>query len=139
MARAQGILWRGSGEVIEPKDLNQKCEALSGLLKEKIGPRGATLEKQVKSTGRRLPKRLHQEADVILEARKKAPHPKLAATVDSQRVGTAFTRLTDHLEAIDPKDRRKGKLLGWLGYQVFNLILIATALILLLLWRGYLG
>ena len=125
--------------MIDRKDLNEKSESLKTLLKAKHGARGRSLEARVKHAGRRLPKRIQREAQVITQAEAMPPHPKLALTVDSGRVSKAYDAIEEHLNGVDPKDRRKGKLLGWLGGQVFNLILIAAALITVLIWRGYVG
>ena len=125
--------------MIDPQELNKKTDALMGLLKAKIGAGGKTLEARMARIGRRLPKRLHGEAKIIIKAQEVSPHPKLASTIDAARVDSAFEAITNHLKQLDPKDRRKGKLLGWMGYQVFNLILISAALIGVLVWRGYLG
>ena len=125
--------------MIDPKDLTQRSDALHTLLKAKLGLRGKTLAVQLKSAGRLLPKRLHKDGQVIVSALSNAHHPKLAVRIDQARLGTAFANFTNHLDEIDPKDRRKGKLLGWLGGQVFNLILIGGGLIALLMWRGLIG
>ncbi len=125
--------------MIDPKDLNQKCEALNDLLRRKHGLRGKTFEARLNRAGRLLPKFIHREGQIIVEAQRLTPHPKLAATVDSTRVNKAVETITNHLSGINPNDRRIGKLLGWLGGQVFNFLLIAGVLIALLMWRGFIG
>lgn len=125
--------------MIDLKDLNTKSESLRAMLRSKYGVRGKTLEAGITRAGRHLPKHIRREARVITEAEALPPHPKLVATVDSESVSKAYEVVRDHLNGIDPKDRRRGKLLSWLGGQVFNLILIVSALIAVLLWRGYLG
>lgn len=125
--------------MIDGKDLNQRSETVQNLLRTKLGARGKTLAAQLKRAGRRLPARHHKEGQVILSAQDRIVHPKLATTIDEAELKAAVTGLLDHLSAVDPKDRRKGKLLGWMGYQVFNLIVIVAALIAVLLWRGFIG
>lgn len=122
--------------MFDPKEINEKSEALGALLRAKLGLRGKTLAAQFRAAGRRLPKRMHREGQLILTALEKLPHPKLAVTIDQARVNSAFTNLNHHLEAIDPADRRKGKILGWLGGVVFNLILVAGLLLAVLRWQG---
>lgn len=125
--------------MFDPKELKRKCDTLGDLLKAKIGTGGKSLETRLNRAGRRLPKRLHEDGRTILAAQSKAPHPKLARTIDETRVDQAFSNMTNHLRSIDPKDRRKGQLLGWLGSQVFNLLLIVVFLIAILWWRGFIG
>jgi len=125
--------------VIDPQDINQKAEALKSAVKAKYGLRGKTLAVRLGKAGRLLPKRVHHEGLVIQEAMDKMHHPRLAATVDVTRLEAAFVYITNHLNGVDPKDRRKGKVLGWLGGQVFNLILIAALLGAFMWWRGLIG
>jgi len=125
--------------VIDPQDINQKAEALKSAVKAKYGVRGKTLAARLGKAGRLLPKRVHHEGLVIQEAMDKMHHPRLAATVDPMRLEAAFLHITNHLDGVDPNDRRKGKVLGWLGGQVFNLILIAALLVALMWWRGLIG
>ena len=63
-------------------------------------------------------------------------HPKLARLIKADQIDRAFTHLNEHLETIDPADRRKGAILGMLGGMVFNLILLIGALIAVLHWQG---
>ncbi len=122
--------------MIDPKELNQKSEALSELLRTKLSLRGRTLEARLSRSGRSLPKRLHRAGRVIVEAQKKAEHPRLALTVDPGPVDAAFQEMKAHLKGVDPVDRRKGKLLNWLAGQVFNLMVIIALLVILLRWQG---
>lgn len=124
--------------MIDTKDLNEKSETLKTLLRSKHGARGKSLTARIDHAGRRLPKRVQAQARVIAEAEKMPAHPKLAATLDHARIAKAYDAVQDHLNGVDPKERRKGKLLGWLGGQVFNLMLVSAGLIAVLLWRGYL-
>ena len=125
--------------MINPKYLDQKAEALNAQLHAKYGQRGKTLEAQLKSVGRLLPKSLRNDGQKIVEAQRMARHPKLAASVDETKFHLAYSNITNHLKNTDPKDRRKGKLLGWLGGQVVNLMLVAGVVISVLLWRGFVG
>ncbi|MFK7940951.1 MAG: hypothetical protein AB8B82_16340 [Roseovarius sp.] len=109
------------------------------MLRAKHGARGKTLEARVAHAGRRLPKRIRTEAQMISDAERLPAHPKLGATVDHARLARAFDTVQNHLNGVDPADRRKGKLLGWLGGQAFNLLVIAGVLITVLTWRGFVG
>ena len=125
--------------MIDEKELNRRTETLQALLRDKLGVRGKTLSKQLRRAGRLLPARLQREARLIVSAHQRIVHPRLAATIDEAQLKAAYSGLMEHLSAVDPKDRRKGKLLSWLGGQVFNFLLIGGAVIAVLIWRGLIG
>lgn len=126
----------GDDQVIDATELNKKSNVLNDLLRTKLSLRGRTLEARLSRAGKGLPKRLHRAGQVVVDARKKASHPRLALTVDPAPVETAFQEMTAYLKGVDPVDRRKGKLLNWLGGQVFNLLVIVALLVILLRWQG---
>lgn len=122
--------------MIETQDLNRRIQELMEQLHAKLGLRGKSLRVRLGRAGRRLPKRLHRAGQVILDAEQKVAHPKLALLVDPHPVEAAFAEFKVHLAEIDPVDRRKGKLLGWLAGVVFNLILVIVLLLAVLRWQG---
>ena len=124
--------------MIDKQDFHTKLEALEHKLQSKLGVRGKSLQARLKRAGRLLPKRLHKQGTILLETQEKLVHPKLAVQLDSARVASAFKTFDDHLNAIDPRDRRKGKILGWLGGLVFNLLILAGVLIFVLIWQDIL-
>jgi hypothetical protein len=118
-------------------DIEAKVAALQDLLNQKFGMRKRPLPKMLQRTGRRLPKRLHVRAQVLLDAQERARHPKLARQVDMPAVGRAFDEVRSHLSAIDVADRRKGVALGIAGHVAFNVLAVAVAFVVWLWWRGY--
>jgi predicted tellurium resistance membrane protein TerC len=58
--------------------------------------------------------------------------------IDDAKAVKARDLLVAHLKSIDPKERRKTRVLGILGVISFNLIIVFVALMAYLLWRGYL-
>ncbi|MDG1116838.1 MAG: hypothetical protein P8N72_06900 [Flavimaricola sp.] len=63
-------------------------------------------------------------------------NPKLARMVDAEKALGARDRLTAHLMTVDPKERRKDRILGILGGLAFNLLLIGALAVIWLRWRG---
>lgn len=114
----------------------KRFEALSDELHTRLGLRGRGLSARLGRAGRLLPRRLRRAGALIAEAERRMQHPGLARTVDHARLDAAFAEFDTYLKGIDPADRRKGRILGWLGAQVFNLLLAAALLIALLRWRG---
>ena len=122
--------------MLDREDYNRKTEALCALLRVKLGLRGRDFSTRLGRAGRLLPKQMHRAGKTIVDAGQMVAHPRLARLVDARVVNTAISELSAYLNEIDPKDRRKGKLLGWMAAQVVNLIAIAVLLIALLNWRG---
>ena len=113
-----------------------RIEGLEQALHQKLGLRGRGLSARLARAGRLLPGRVRRAGALLVEAEQKLAHPKLALQLDEARLDAAFADIETHLDGIDPKDRRRGKLLGWLGGVVFNLILLVVLVLLLLKWRG---
>lgn len=123
--------------MLDPNDLNRKATRLRHLARTKFGVGGDTLEVAMRRVGRRVPKRIQSQAKIVIKAQKALGHPKLWMQVDAGRVEQAFRIVEAHLQSVDPDDRRKGFLLSMLGSLVFNLMLLAALLVLLLIWRGF--
>ncbi|MFD0978941.1 hypothetical protein [Tropicimonas aquimaris] len=111
--------------------------ALALLMREKLGVRGADrLEVKLRRAGGLLPRALRKDAKYLVDMEKLYANPKLRRQIDSARVSEASANLRRHLEAIDPRDRRIGWMLGVVTPLAFNLLLIAAAFITWLVWTG---
>ncbi|MEO1138704.1 MAG: hypothetical protein AAFW87_04530 [Pseudomonadota bacterium] len=122
--------------MIDKKRFDAKVEALEQNLQAKLGIRGKSLNARLARAGRLLPKRLHAEGRVLMETQTKVAHPKLATQLDETRITKAFDAFSAYLKPINPSDRRKGKILGWLGGVVFNFIVLTIILVIFLRWQG---
>lgn len=107
------------------------------LIEERLRIKGATLEKALSKAGRLLPKWAHREGRYLVQATQFSEHPKLRLTIDGVKVERAHKALIAHLKTIDPAERRKTRILGVLGVVSFNLIIVVTAFLAFLMWRGY--
>ena len=117
-------------------DIEAKYAHASELVAQKIGPRGPDLKRQVRKAGRRLPRSVRNDLQVLAHATDLVRHPKLARQVNAETVSIAYNRAKAHLDTIDPKDRRKGIFLTWLGDNAFNLLLVFVFLVVVLRLRG---
>lgn len=106
-------------------------------LREKLGVAGPDLGRQVRRAGRRLPRRVRQEAEFLSRAESMARHPRLARLVDPREVARAEGRLSRHLAGIDPALLRRNRIKD--GVAAVGLCVLATfALVVTLLWwRGF--
>ncbi len=103
-------------------------------LERAFGVRAKTLDKALKRTGRRLPRRLRAEAARIVDAQGYGGHPRLMRQVDVAALDHAEARVLDYLNSIDRADRRKGRLLSLAGIVVFNMLIVVTAFIVWMWW-----
>jgi len=102
-------------------------EIIAGL-RAKLGVRARDLETALTKARRRLPRRIYQQAMVLVAAQPMAAHPRLRQMLDGAALREAAGEVNTHLESIDVGERRKGLWLGALGGLVFNLILLGLAL-----------
>ncbi|SLN28694.1 hypothetical protein ROA7450_01196 [Roseovarius albus] len=122
--------------MIDVDKLDQRTKRLNDKLKEKLGLRGKTLEKRLKRAGRTLPKHLRREGAIIVQAQKQVANPKMARLIDQAALDRSFAMFRHYLKDIDPVERRKDKIINFLGLLVFNLVVIAALYLLFLLWKG---
>ncbi len=113
----------------------EQADQISALLREKLGVRGGDLECRLRRAGRLLPRHVRRQAEVIVRARAMQASPKLARLVDHAALERAFRTCHDHLSAIDPWERRKTRIIGFLSANAFNLVVITGLVIAVLYWR----
>lgn len=123
--------------MIDPNKIQAQNQELCQLAGEKFSFKAKTLQKAMHKIGRRLPKRVHQQADVLIKAETLSGHPKLSRMLDADAARKAHEALRAALDEIDPKDRRKGAILGVLGTLSFNLFTVVGLIVVVLLWRGF--
>ncbi|MEL6883875.1 MAG: hypothetical protein AAFP87_05160 [Pseudomonadota bacterium] len=116
--------------------ITARATRLQKGLEAAFGVRAKTLNKALRRTGRRLPRRLHKQAQVIVDAQGLGGSPKLMRQVDSAALNTAETRVLDYLKNIDRADARKGRILGIAGAVAFNLLLVMGLLVGWMWWTG---
>jgi hypothetical protein len=117
-------------------DITAKAESLRLALRAKLGVRGRDFAQAADRAGRLLPARLRKQAAVIVKAQGLGGHPKLMRMVDVTAITKAHVEISTYLSAIDPKERRRTKVLRWVGGIVFNLILVAVCFVIWLIWSG---
>jgi len=120
------------------KDLETKIAHLCALAREKFGVRSDQLDVVMRKLGRRVPKRIHKHAEVLLSAQASLGHPTLAMMVDEKKITQSYKAIAEHLKSIDPKLRRKNKMLDILASMAFSVLVVFALMILVLVWRGLL-
>lgn len=116
----------------------KRMAELAVKLQTKLRLRRAPFARLIDRAKRRLPRRVAQNAARLAEAQEFNAHPKLSRTLDYAALSQSADVVEAHLNSIDLADQRKGRLLGLLGTLAFNLICIASLLVIVLMWRGFL-
>jgi hypothetical protein len=122
--------------MIDQIPIDRSIDLITQKLRETLGVRGKNLKAALGKARRRLPRRIYRQAMVLARAEPLAGHPKLCLTLDRPALEAAAFEVRAHLESIDLADQRKGWWLGMLGSLSFNLILMCTLVICLLVWNG---
>ncbi|WP_300012870.1 hypothetical protein [uncultured Roseobacter sp.] len=117
-------------------DIEAKSEALSSALERRLGVKGRSLAQQVKRAGRRLPRRIRAQAQLVAEADAVRGNPRLLRQMGDEQVAQAYSEVLEHLAGIDRADARRGRILSVLAAIAFNLILLFTALVVIGRLRG---
>ena len=99
--------------------------------------RSGTLADVAARAGRKLPKHLRSEVDVVVKAGHMAEHPKLMHHVDSAKIAKAEKKLNRFLDKQNPKAERRAEILDTIAKIAFVIFTITLAVFLTLLWRGY--
>jgi tetrahydromethanopterin S-methyltransferase subunit G len=120
----------------ETADITACVARLERLLDSRLGLARGPLAQRVAKVGRRVPLSVRRDLGQVAQAAEMVTHPKLGLRVDHAAVLAAGARAEAYLKAIDAADRRRGRLLGMLGALVFNLLLFAVLLVIVLRWRG---
>lgn len=124
--------------MLTEKDITAKSQTLLRLLRAKLGVSARDLEQGLRRAGRRLPGRVRAQGARVVAAQKMAGNPKLARQLDPREFSRAYAEVSAHLAAIDVADRRKGRLIGLAAVVAANLLIVITAFLFWLSWRGYL-
>ena len=111
---------------------------LADLIEERLGVRGKGLSAKLKYAGRLLPRHVHRDAGVVVDALALQANPKLARRVDERSVSAACRNVESYLSGIDPNTRRIDRIIGFLSSNALNLLVTSALVIGVLIWRGYL-
>ena len=118
-------------------DVTKIAENLALRMSEQLRVRGTGLAEVLAKAGRKLPKHLHAEVDVVVEAMQMAENPKLARLVDAKRVISADRKVRRFLDKQNPSAERRGEILDRIAAIAFVLVLIALVVFFVLISRGY--
>jgi hypothetical protein len=118
--------------------IQQMADRVAGLLEERLNLGGRDLGTKLRRSGRILPKKVREAAQLLAVAAEKSKNPKLLGQIDMGEVADAYDACVRHLTAIDPAGRRRDTVAGMIGSVGFGILALILGIIALLAWRGYL-
>ena len=112
------------------EDPRNMATDLAALLHEKLGiRRGETVAQKLPLARTLLPRSVHRAARQVADAARLSGHPRLMKQVDAQAVQAAYKLAAGHLRRLDPKERRKGILLGAAVGLAVNLLILVLGIL----------
>lgn len=110
---------------------------ISDLIAKRLGVRkGRSLEAKLRAAGRRLPRWVRREAQVLVEAERLMAHPKLAMQADPAALDQAAERVEAWLKRQDRGAQRRAFWLHLAASNAFNLLFVALAFLITLRLAG---
>ncbi len=121
---------------MEPGVFYARVDELRTLFAERMRVKGRSLAEQVSRARWSLPRSIARQARYLAEAERLMHNPKLARMIDAEQVSRAYADVTAHLRAVDPKRRRRGRMLNMTAVLAANLLAVTGAVIAFLWWQG---
>ena len=115
----------------------QQSEQLADLIEDRLGIRGRGLKAKLRRAGRLMPRWVRREAERLVDAQTLLDHPKLMKQADPAALETAYRRVETWLKTVNPAERRKDRILGFLAVNAANLLIVAGLFVAYLVWAGH--
>lgn len=117
--------------------LDNDVARIGRLIEQRLGIKGVDFADQLRRCGRWLPRSVRRDGARLAEAHQTLSHPNLSRQVDTGAARAAAERMATHLQTIDPRQRRRTRILGILSVIAFNLLVVFVVLVCVLVWRGF--
>ena len=118
-------------------ELHERTDLLADKMAQQLRLRSGTLADVAARAGRKLPKHLRNDVEVLLNAQRMSEHPKLMHHLDAAQFTKAEKKLNRFLDKQDPKAERHAEILDAVAKIAFVVFSIALAVFITLLWRGH--
>lgn len=114
----------------------KRSTRVRSALEGAFGVRAKTLSRALRKTGRRLPRRLHKDAGLIVAAEALGGHPRLLRQVDGKALAAAEERVVVWLDGVDRADARRGYWIGIGAAIGFNVLVVVAVVVTWMWWTG---
>lgn len=122
----------------DPNDMSRMADRLTKLMRDKLAVKAESFPAALRRAGRRLPRRVRRDGQVIVTALEQAQNPRLARIADGAGAAKAARRIEGYLARIDAaKTKARDRAFLWADVALRLAAAIALVLVLLV-WRGYL-
>lgn len=116
--------------------ITARATRVQSALDGAFGVRAKTLSRALRKTGRRLPRRLHKDAGLIVAAQNLGGNPKLLRQADTRALDGATERVVSWLDTVDRADARRGYWIGIGAMIGFNILAVLGAVVVWMWWTG---
>jgi hypothetical protein len=103
---------------------SDEIEEVRQLLAERLNLGDGNLADRLRRAGRDVPRRVRREIAYLAEVELLSQNPRLARQIDAARLVRAHAATMRWLRGIDPRERRKTRLLNIAAMVAFNLLLL---------------
>ena len=118
-------------------DVSAITEALAGQMSRQLRVKGDGLAEVTARAGRKLPKRLRAEAEILIKAEAMAKNPKLARLVNPSQIRKSERKLLKFLGRQSPASERRGEILDLIAKIAFVIFVVVLIAFFTLLNRGF--
>lgn len=116
--------------------VEQMVNRVSDLLAERLRVKGVTLQDRLAKAGRRLPRKVRDAGEALVQASVMAQSPKLLMQVDHGKLAAAYDICLRHLNRVNPVAARRGMILNIAASIAFSLLVVAGLVVTVLYLRG---
>ena len=116
--------------------VEQMVNRVSDLLAERLRVKGVTLQDRLAKAGRRLPRKVRDAGEALVQASVMAQSPKLLMQVDHGKLAAAYDICLRHLNTVNPVAARRGMILNIAASIAFSLLVVAGLVVTVLYLRG---
>ena len=116
--------------------IQQMADRVSDLVGERLRVKGATLQDRLTKAGRRLPRKVRNAGEALVQATQMVQSPKLLMQIDDGKVAAAYDICLKHLNTVNPTAARRGAILNIAASIAFSLLVVAALLVTVLYLRG---
>ena len=125
-----------------PDDIRDMADEVARLIAARLGGarRGErpSLAVMLRRRGGALPRRLRKKAWLLAVADQQSAQPRIARQLDLQGLSRAHQALVAHLQPLGELSRWQGRAIGFAASVTLGLMVLATAVIWIMVWRGHL-
>ncbi|TAG27451.1 MAG: hypothetical protein EAZ40_04065, partial [Rhodobacterales bacterium] len=102
--------------------IQQMADRVEELLEERLNLTGRGLSAKLRRSGRLLPRKVRDGAQLLAVAAEKSKNPKLLGQINMGEVADAYDACVKYLMTVDPAGRRRDTIAGMIGSVGFGIL-----------------